>query len=276
MKNIIGLMLKIVSWNVNGYRSIVGQNPRKVGKNEESNNILFEYIEKENPDIVCIQETKTEPTQLKEEYYAPQGYEAFYNWSKARKGYSGVAIFTKIKPSSIQTEIGLERFDIEGRILRADYDGFTLLNIYFPNGTSGMHRVAYKLEFYDAIFTYTNELRKSGIPLIMCGDYNTAHKEIDLAQPELNQNTSGFLPEERAKLDWMVEHGWIDTFRVFTKEGGHYTWWDPKTFSRHKNIGWRIDYHFITENLAANLQNSYHRPEIMGSDHCPIVLELNL
>jgi exodeoxyribonuclease-3 len=269
-------MLKIVSWNVNGYRSIVGQNPRKVGKKIEDNNILFEYIEQEKPDILCVQETKTEPSQLKEEFYAPPGYEAYYNWSKARKGYSGVVTFTKIKPGKVISEIGIERFDVEGRIMRTDFDGFTLLNIYFPNGSSGMHRVAYKLEFYDAIFEYTNELKRQGVPILMCGDYNTAHKEIDLANPELNQNTSGFLLEERAKIDWMIEHDWIDTFRVLTKEGGHYTWWDPKTFSRHRNIGWRIDYQFITEKLAGALINSYHQPEIKGSDHCPIVIELDL
>ncbi len=269
-------MLKIVSWNVNGYRSIVGQNPRKVGNKSENNNILFEYIEKENPDIVCLQETKTEPTQLKEEFYAPPGYEAYYNWSKARKGYSGVVTFTKIKPQSTQIDIGQERFDIEGRVIRADFDGFTLLNIYFPNGTAGMHRVAYKLEFYDAIFEYTNALRSKGVPILMCGDYNTAHKEIDLSRPEENQNTSGFLPEERAKLDWMVANGWFDTFRMFVQEGGHYTWWDPKTWSRSRNIGWRIDYHFVTENLAGLTKQSYHKTEIMGSDHCPIVIELDL
>ena len=269
-------MLKIVSWNVNGYRAIVGQNQSKAGSKSENKNLLFEYIEQENPDIICLQETKTEPTQLKEEYYAPQGYEAFYNWSKARKGYSGVATFTKIKPSNVWSEIGIERFDIEGRIMRTDFDGFTLLNIYFPNGSSGMHRVAYKLEFYDAIFEYTDQLKKQGIPLLMCGDYNTAHKEIDLSQPELNQNTSGFLPSERAKIDWMIENNWIDTFRVFTKEGEHYTWWDPKTFGRHRNVGWRIDYHFITEKIAGALINSYHRPDIKGSDHCPIVIELDL
>jgi len=268
--------MKIISWNINGYRSITGQNPRMTANGKSSENILFEYINIENPDIICLQETKSEPSQIKPELLAPPGYYANYNWSKARKGYSGVVTFSKIQPKNYIDNIGIEEFDIEGRIIQTEYDDFTLLNIYFPNGGDGNRRVNYKLKFYDAIFDYTNKLLDKGHRLIMCGDYNTAHKEIDLARPKENEKTTGFLPEEREKLDWLIEHNWIDTFRQFNQEPNNYTWWDQKTRARERNIGWRIDYHFITSNLKSNLADAFIKPEVFGSDHCPVGIILNL
>lgn len=267
--------MKIVTWNINGYRSIVGQNPRKVGNETFNDNLLFDYIYNENPDIICLQETKSEPDQIHFNLRAPEGYQPFYNWSKARKGYSGVVTFSKIIPESHSDSIGIEEFDREGRIMQTDYEEFTLLNIYFPNGGSGVERVDYKLKFYDAIMNYTNKLREKGKKIIMCGDYNTAHFEIDLARPKENSNTSGFLPEERVKLDELVEAGWIDAFRKFNKEPNNYTWWDQKTRARDRNIGWRIDYHFFTEDLEDKISNCTIKSDILGSDHCPVVLEIN-
>lgn len=268
--------MKIVTWNINGYRSVVGQNPRKVGNQTFSDNLLFEYIDLEQPDIICLQETKSEPEQIKPHLRAPEGYEAYYNWSKARKGYSGVVTFSKIPVNSHTDTIGIDIFDLEGRIIQTDFDNFSLFNIYFPNGGRGVERVEYKLQFYDAIMDYTNRLREKGKKIIMCGDYNTAHYEIDLARPKENVNTSGFLPEERVKLDELVALDWVDAFRVFNQEPDNYTWWDQKTRARDRNIGWRIDYHFFTKDLTSNVRNCYHRPEVMGSDHCPVVIELDL
>lgn len=266
--------MKIISWNINGYRSITGQSKRSANL-DLPNNILFDFIQKENPDILCLQETKSNPSQISPDLIAPLGFNHFYNWSKIKKGYSGVVTFSKIHPLSVIDNIGIDKFDIEGRIMLTEYDDFILLNIYFPNGTSGRHRVEYKLEFYDAIFDFTNRLRDKGKKIIMTGDYNTAHKEIDLARPKENQNTSGFLQEERDKLYWMEDHGWIDSFRLFTKEGGYYTWWDQVTRARERNVGWRIDYFWTTDDITHKIANCYHLDKQFGSDHCPVVLELH-
>lgn len=265
--------MKIISWNINGYRSVTGQNKRNAN-NDLPDNLLFEFIYRHNPDIISLQETKSEPSQIRPDLISPNGYLSFYNWSKARKGYSGVATFSKNEPTAVKSEIGIEQFDIEGRIIRTDFEHFVLLNIYFPNGTSGKHRVEYKLNFYDAIFHYTNKLRDAGKEIIMYGDYNTAHKEIDLARPKENENSSGFLPEEREKLDWLEQNGWIDAFRKFNKEGENYTWWDQKTKARDRNIGWRIDYFWYTKGLDESVVNAYHLNDEYGSDHCPIVIEM--
>ncbi|OGU56564.1 MAG: exodeoxyribonuclease III [Ignavibacteria bacterium GWF2_33_9] len=268
--------MNIITWNINGYRSVVGQNPRKVGDKKFTDNLLFEYIYSSKPDIICLQETKSEPEQIKPHLQAPEGYTANYNWSKARKGYSGVVTFSKIPVENAVSEIGVEIFDIEGRIMQTDYEGFSLLNIYFPNGGRGIERVDYKLKFYDAIAVYTNKLREKGRKLIMCGDYNTAHNEIDLARPKENEKTSGFLPEERVKLDELVENGWVDAFRQFNKEPENYTWWDQKTRARDRNIGWRIDYHFFTQDLTDKVKGCKIYPEVMGSDHCPVEIILDI
>ncbi|MBX3042899.1 MAG: exodeoxyribonuclease III [Candidatus Kapabacteria bacterium] len=267
--------MKIISWNVNGIRSINGQNPSKKFDKITKENKLFDFINRENPDIICIQETKADLEQLNEDLKYPPGYYGFYHSSRSKKGYSGVVTYSKIQPKSHNISIGIEKFDIEGRIVETEFDEFILLNVYFPNGTSGMHRVDYKLEFYDALFNYLEPHRKSGKRLIICGDYNTAHHEIDLARPKENIDTSGFMPIEREKLDKIVGLGYVDTFRQFNNEPNHYTWWSNRARARENNVGWRIDYHFVTENLMPLVTNSYHLPSEEGSDHCPIVLEIN-
>lgn len=265
--------MKIISWNVNGIRSLLGQNPSKKFDKISNENKLFEFINQEKPDILCIQETKAEPEQIREDLRFPDGYFGYFNSSKAKKGYSGVVTYSKLQAQSVVTVIGIEKFDIEGRIVETDFGEFILINVYFPNGTSGMHRVDYKLEFYDALFNYLEKYRKNGKNIIVCGDYNTAHHEIDLARPKENIDVSGFMPIEREKLDWIVSLGYVDTFREFNHEGSNYTWWSNRARARENNVGWRIDYHFVNGDIKNKVKNSYHLPEVEGSDHCPIVIE---
>ncbi len=252
--------MKIYSWNVNGIRAA-----QKKG--------FLDWMKKENPDIVCVQETKAQIDQLDAAMREPEGYYAFYH-SAERKGYSGVATFTKRKPLEVRRGFGVARFDSEGRVVETEFPDFCLLNICFPNGGSGPERLRYKLEFYDETLRYVERLKKKGKPLIITGDYNTAHKEIDLARPRENETVSGFLPEERAWLDKWIEHGQVDVFRRFCDDAEQYTWWDMKTRARERNVGWRIDYHFITEDLLKRVRQAAIHAHIPGSDHCPISLEL--
>jgi exodeoxyribonuclease-3 len=255
-------MIKIISWNVNGIRASI-----KKG--------LAEYVEREQPDIFCVQETKAEREQVPTDVWPPAGYRDYYHSCSVRGGYSGVATFTKHEPLHVNRDIGIERFDQEGRVMQTDFEHFTLLNVYFPNGGARDERLLYKLDFYDAFFEYCEGLRAQGKKLIICGDYNTAHHPIDLARPNENKKTSGFMDVERVKLDHIQELGYVDTFRLFNQEPGQYTWWDVKTRSRERNIGWRIDYHWVTSDLLPYVNNAYHQAEQHGSDHCPVVLELS-
>jgi len=255
-------MIKIISWNVNGIRASI-----KKG--------LADYVINEQPDIFCVQETKAEREQVPTDVWPPPGYRDYYHSCSVRGGYSGVATFTKIDPIHVNRNIDIERFDQEGRVMQTDFEHFTLLNVYFPNGGARDERLLYKLDFYDAFFEYCEGLRAQGKKLIICGDYNTAHHPIDLARPNENKKTSGFMDVERVKLDHMQELGYVDTFRLFNQEPEHYTWWDVKTRSRDRNIGWRIDYHWVTQDLIPNVVNAYHQPDQHGSDHCPVVLELS-
>lgn len=267
--------MKIISWNINGYRAITGQNASKRLDTVTKDNKLFQFIAEENPDIICLQETKSSPEQIHESLLAPSGYKSYFSSSTVKKGYSGVCVITKETPKNVNYGIGINEFDDEGRIIQLDFDKFTLFNIYFPSGTSGMHRVDYKLEFYDALFAKIEELRKTQPNIIICGDYNTAHFEIDLARPKDNINNSGFMPIEREKLDWVVSLGYFDCFRKFSNEANQYTWWSQRGGARAKNIGWRIDYFFATNEMNSTITNSYIMPNQLGSDHCPIVLELD-
>jgi exodeoxyribonuclease-3 len=268
--------MKIVSWNINGYRSITGQNPSKRFDNVTYENKLFNYIDQEKPDIICLQETKVDENQIYDELKAPPWYFYYYSHCSYKKGYSGAVTFTKYKPKSVNFNLGINKFDIEGRIVETDFDDFVLLNIYFPNGTSGYHRVEYKLEFYDYLFSYLDKYRDKKRKHIVCGDYNTAHKEIDLARPKENEGNSGFLPEERKKIDEIIELGYIDTFRIFNQEGGNYTWWSQRGRARQKNIGWRIDYFFVDGLTSKLVKDSIIQPTVLGSDHCPIILDIDL
>ncbi len=268
--------MKIVSWNINGYRSISGQNPKlRYGEKVQIND-LFDYVEKENPDLLLMQETKSEKDQILEHLLAPEGYNSHFSACKIKKGYSGVGIFSKKEPEYINDSIDVEQFDNEGRVLEIGIDGISYFNVYFPNGQQGPERVQYKLDFYDALFAKANERRKEGRKVIVSGDYNTAHTEIDLARPKDNEKTSGFLPEEREKLDEIFAMGYSDAFRLFNKDGDNYTWWSPRGRARENNVGWRIDYHFVSNDLLMQVKNSYHQPKQLGSDHCPIVLELGV
>jgi exodeoxyribonuclease-3 len=266
--------MKIITWNINGYRSIVGQNPSKKYDVISKDNKLFQYINDENPDIIMLQETKSELEQINKELRYPDGYLGFYHSARSRKGYSGVVTFTKKQPNQVITNLGIERFDCEGRILELVYDDFNIFNVYFPNGTSRPERVDYKLEFYDALFTYTNKLKNEGKNIIISGDYNTAHNEIDLARPKENENNSGFLRIERDKMDWIIQNEYFDSFRELNNEGDHYTWWSNRGRAKENNVGWRIDYHMVTEEILKNISKVYIQPDTEGSDHCPVVLEL--
>lgn len=266
--------MKLISWNVNGIRSILGQNKKRKYDKVSNDNLLFAYIDKEQPDVMMIQETKAEREQINEELRAPEDYHAFYHSSERKKGWSGVLTYSKKEPNKVIRKIGIDDIDAEGRILQTDFDDLSVLNIYFPNGTSGMERVNFKLYFYDKLFEYCESLRKDGNKIIISGDYNTAHHEIDLARPKQNVNTSGFLPEEREKIDKIIDLGYVDTFRMFESGGEHYTWWSQRGRARENNVGWRIDYHMVTDDIKDRVSNSYHQPEVHGSDHCPIVMNI--
>ncbi len=254
--------IRILSWNVNGIRAV-----HRKG--------FLDWFRKENPDILCVQETKASPDQLPSDLKEVAGYHTFLS-SAERKGYSGVLLYTREKPKSLNTGFGIKRFDSEGRILMAEFAAFLLLNIYFPNGKASKDRLRYKMDFYDAFLGHVDKLKDKGKRIVVCGDVNTAHKEIDLARPKENEKISGFLPEERAWIDKFISHGYVDAFRMFNQKPNQYTWWDLKTRARERNVGWRIDYFFVSENLKGKVQASFILPEVMGSDHCPIGLEITL
>jgi len=252
--------VKILSWNVNGIRAI-----EKKG--------FIEWVQREQPDILCLQETKANVEQLSDELINIQGYYSFF-CSGERKGYSGVATYTKEEPLSIAYGIGIEKFDSEGRILITEYPDFTLLNIYFPNGQKDEERLNYKMEFYDAILDYCEEQKSKGKKLIISGDYNTAHKEIDLKNPKANEDRSGFLPIERAWIDKFISNGYIDTFRYFHPNEEKYSWWSYRFKARERNAGWRIDYHFVSDNFINTIKGADILNDVLGSDHCPVALYL--
>lgn len=255
-----GKTLKLVSWNVNGIRAT------------QKKGLMF-WLEKELPDIACFQETKAMKEQLDDELINPPGYKTYWH-SAQKKGYSGVATFSQVEPLAVQAGFGIEKFDNEGRVLMTDHGDFVLFNIYFPNGKRDEERLFYKMSFYKEILKYWEKLRKQGRKIVICGDVNTAHKEIDLARPKENRFVSGFLEEECAWIDQLIELGYIDTFREFNKEPGNYSWWDMVTRARDRNVGWRIDYFFISPDLKKNLKSAFIQNKVYGSDHCPVGIEL--
>lgn len=253
---------RIISWNVNGLRAV-----HKKGN-------LADFLGL-GADILCMQETKVEEVQLPEEVRNPKGYYGYFSHSKMRKGYSGVAVYTKEKPLKVEEGMGLKDMDQEGRLLVLYYPDFVLLNCYFPNGGGGPVRLKYKLDFYDAFLGFTEKLRKKGHKVIICGDVNTAHEAIDLARPKANETNTGFLPEERAWIDELVYHGYLDIYRhLHPNTKDVYTYWDMKTGARDRNVGWRIDYFFISSDLLPRVKQATMISDFYGSDHCPIVLEL--
>lgn len=254
--------MKIISWNVNGLRAI-----HKKGNWSE--------IMRKGPDILCLQETKAEAEQLPEEVRNPEGYFSYFSHSKMRKGYSGVAVYSRTKPEKVEEGMGVKDMDKEGRLLVLYFSDFVLLNCYFPNGGGGTERLKYKLDFYDYFLDFINKLRKKGHKVIVCGDVNTAHEEIDLARPKENEKNTGFLPEERAWIDELTYSGYVDIYRyLHPNTQGAYTYWDMKTGARMRNVGWRIDYFFISPDLLKFVKHAIIMSEFAGSDHCPIILEL--
>jgi exodeoxyribonuclease-3 len=252
--------VKILSWNVNGIRAAY-----KKG--------ILNWFGKEQPDILCIQETKAMKEQLPDDLINVNGYNSFFS-SAEKKGYSGTATYTKVNPVEVANGIGIKKFDSEGRFLVTEFEEFVLFNIYFPNGKARAERLQYKMDFYEAFLKHLKKLLKQGKKIVICGDVNTAHKEIDLARPKPNEKVSGFLPQEREWIDKLLDAGFIDTLRVYNQKPEQYTWWDMMTRARDRNVGWRIDYFFISDNLKDNLKNAFILAEVMGSDHCPVGIEL--
>lgn len=248
--------LTILSWNVNGIRAA-----QRKG--------FLDWLDKTKPDILGIQETKAHVEQLDDELLHPEGYETF--WSSAnKKGYSGTAVYVRQSPQMSVTNFEQDWLDEEGRVIMLEYPEFLFFNVYFPNGGMGPERLKYKLDFYDKFIKYIEAFRKKGKSIIVCGDYNTAHHEIDLARPKPNIDNSGFMPIERKKLDKLESLGYLDTFRMFHQEGEQYSYWDMKSRARDRNVGWRIDYFWVSPDLKSNIKDAFIWQDVMGSDHCPV------
>ncbi|MFC2149932.1 exodeoxyribonuclease III [Calditrichota bacterium] len=254
--------MKIISWNVNGYRAAW-----KKG--------IADWMKKEKPDVLCLQETKSWAEQLTSDQLSPLGYHS--NFSKPeRKGYSGVGTFSIDVPGSVQIGYDIPEFDAEGRVIISEHHGFYIANIYFPNGKQNDVRLKYKMDFYAATKEIFTGMVKKGKNVIVLGDYNTAHKPIDLARPKANEKVSGFLPEERAWIDSWIDAGFVDIFREFNQEPEQYTWWDQKSRARERNVGWRIDYFFVNKGMVDKIEKAWILQDVMGSDHCPLALEVRV
>lgn len=254
--------LNLISWNVNGVRAVM-----KKG--------FMDFLASTQPDVLGIQETKLQDEQIPEALRAPLDYRVSWNHAE-RKGYSGTALFTRIPVTEISSLQGNGLLGLEGRILQADCGDFIYFNVYFPNGQMNDERLAYKLKFYDEFLNHCETLRRSGRSLILSGDFNTAHREIDLKNPRANEKRSGFLPIERSWMDRLLEAGYIDTFRLIYPDTVRYSWWTYRFQARQKNVGWRIDYFFITPDLADRVEDAVILTDVMGSDHCPVGLRLKV
>lgn len=254
--------MRLISWNVNGIRSAIRKG-------------FWDWLAADSPDILCLQETRIQSDQLTDRMRTPDGYHTFWHAAE-RKGYSGVATFCRKKPEAAHHGFGQPRFDLEGRALITDHGDFTLINAYFPSGRRSQERVAFKIDFYDRLLEFCKDLRAQGHHLVVCGDYNTAHMPIDLARPTQNKKTSGFLPEERKALTRWLEAGFVDVFRHLHPVVEEYTWWTYRFNARARNIGWRIDYFLVAEELMPHVQDTHILGDVLGSDHCPIELQLHL
>ncbi|HTN19306.1 MAG TPA: exodeoxyribonuclease III [Pelobium sp.] len=253
--------MKIISYNVNGIRAAINKD-------------WFAWLQATDADVVCLQEIKATPEQILDIVILEQlGYKHYW-FPAEKKGYSGTAILSKIEPNHVEYGCGIEEYDKEGRVIRADFDDFSVISAYFPSGSSGDHRQIFKYKFLDDFSDYIAKLKVDFPKLVISGDYNICHKPIDIHNPKSNANSSGFLPEERAWMDSFIHLGFIDTFRHFNPEPHHYTWWSYRAGARGKNLGWRIDYHMCTVELSDYLKRTAILPEAKHSDHCPILLEL--
>ncbi|MGI6435727.1 MAG: exodeoxyribonuclease III [Syntrophomonadaceae bacterium] len=252
--------MKIYSWNVNGIRSVFNKG-------------FMEWMQTEEPDILCLQETKAGPEQLHRDLLEVPGYQSYWNIG-AKKGYSGVATYVREMPVDCSISTGIDILDGEGRLIITRHAAFTLLNVYFPNGQMNNERLQYKLQFYEALMNYCEDLKKEQPALIICGDFNTAHRAIDLKNPKNNEKRSGFLPVEREVLDRFLNLGYVDVFRLLYPEKVQYSWWDYRTRARERNAGWRIDYFYASEPLLPLIDDCTILDQVAGSDHCPISLHL--
>ena len=259
--------IRLVSWNVNGFRALSGKPD-------------WDWFASTDADVVALQETKAEPAQIAEEHRSPEGWNAEWLAAQVKKGYSGVAVFSRpkaaLEPLAVHRELPDPRYQGEGRLLHIEYPAFHFFNVYFPNGTKDDGRLAYKMGYYDAFLAHTEGLRRTK-PIVVCGDFNTAHRPIDLARPKANEENSGFLPIERAWVDRFIAAGYVDTFRHIHGDEGEphqYSWWSYKQRARVNNVGWRIDYFFVSEELAPTIRDAWIENNVYGSDHCPVGLEL--
>jgi exodeoxyribonuclease III len=253
-------IIRIISWNVNGIRAAYRKG-------------LLEFMKEADADIYCFQETKAREEQLPSDLLEISGFNSYFS-CPVRKGYSGVCIYSRIRPAQKIFNTGIKRFDDEGRLAGLILGNTMLLNVYFPNGGASAERLDYKLDFYQHFLELIEGYRQSGLSIIFCGDVNTAHREIDLARPHANKDNTGFLPVERAWIDRVIDSGYIDIFREFDRSAGRYTWWDYKTGARDRNVGWRLDYFFVSGDINGRISGAFIMDDIVGSDHCPVVLEL--
>lgn len=254
--------MQLFSWNVNGIRAA-----RKKG--------FVEWLTATQPDILGLQETKAHPEQLTKDLLEPEGYHVYWSNSTVKKGYSGVALYSKIEPKSVMTGLGIEEYDQEGRTIVAEYDDFVFITAYFPNGGRDHARVPFKMAYKAAFLDYCNQQRADGKSVIFCGDVNTSHKEIDLARPKANIKKTGFMPEERVWIDEAIAAGYVDSYRhMYPDKEGAYSWWSMRSGARERNVGWRLDYFFVSEDLVPRIQAVDIHADVMGSDHCPVSLTL--
>jgi exodeoxyribonuclease III len=254
--------MKVITYNVNGIRSAISKG-------------LIEWLNENSPDMLCVQELKAMPDQIPTIEFEAIGYKP-YLFSAKKKGYSGVGIFTKIIPDNVEYGMGIPEYDNEGRFIRLDFGDVSVISVYHPSGVSGDIRQDFKMQWLDDFFNYVHELRKKRSKLIISGDFNICHRAIDIHDPIRNANSSGFLPEERDWMEKFFNSGFIDTYRYFNKMPHNYTWWSFRANSRAKNLGWRIDYNVVTENLSENLKDAFILPEVIHSDHCPAGVVLNV
>lgn len=257
--------IKMVSWNINGLRAVMKKD-------------FLDAFMKMDPDILAMQETKLQEPQLTDEMKTVEGYESYWSCCSVKKGYSGVGTYTGIKPRNIEYGMGIPEYDNEGRIIEMDFEDFVFFNVYFPNGQMSPERLQYKLDFYRDFFAYADQYKNEGRSLIISGDFNTAHNEIDLKNPKANEKNSGFLRIERDWLDRIIENGYVDTFRHFYPDTVKYSWWSYRFKARSKNIGWRIDYFFVTEDIIRKgwIKEAFIDNDIFGSDHCPVGLTVEV
>ena len=257
--------IKIISWNINGLRAVLKKD-------------FFKSVSSLDPDILLLQETKLQEHQRTDEMLNTEAYTSEWSYSTVKKGYSGVASYSKTKPVNLKNGIGLSRFDDEGRILESDYGDFVLFNVYFPNGQMSEERLQYKYDFFTDFFNYTDALRKNGRSIIIAGDFNIAHNEIDLKNPKANSKRSGFLREERDVMDHLLSNGYVDTFRHLYPDTIKYSWWSYRFNARANNAGWRIDYFFVSEDIIEKgwIKDAFIENDILGSDHCPVGINLEI